>query len=803
MLKHNLILIFRNFRRSKSIFFINLIGLSTGLACVLLIYMWVNDELSFDKFHKNDNRLYQVMKNSQSANGPGTFQDTPGLLAKALVLEIPEIKYAVSVIPISFLNQKGILTNSERTFKASGLFVSEDYFNIFSYPLIHGNKNQVLLEKNAVVISEELAKKLFNTTENIIGKTIEWNQSGTSGQYMISGIFKNLPSNSSAQFDLLFNFKVFLQKKPNLNLWNNSYPSTYVLLKNNVNIDELNKKIAGFITTKLEGSHDILFLQKYSDRYLYGKYENGVPTGGRIAYVRLFSIIALIILVIACINFMNMSTAKASKRLKEVGVKKTVGAGKITLIFQYMGEAMLISFLSLIIAVMLVELLLPQFNMITGKQLGLTFNMNLLLSVLGITFFTGLIAGSYPAIYLSRFNPVTMLKGKINTSFGELLTRKGLVLFQFSISVILIVSVLVVYKQMEMIQTKNLGYNKDHIIYFEKSELADNNMNNVRDKYEQHLDNFLLSIKNIPGVVNAANFCQLISKEHGSTTGIYWEGKNPDNQTPFANINVGYDFIETLSIELKEGRTFSRKFGAEKSTIIFNETAIKKMGLKNPIGKIVNLWGENKQIIGVTKDFHFESLYESCDKPLLFNFSMDQLASKIMVKLRSGMEQTTIERLEKYYKEHNHNLPFEFKFLDDEYQTLYASEMRVAVLSRYFAGIAILISCLGLFGLAAFTAERRRKEIGIRKVLGSGELNIIYLLTNDFTKIVLASMLISLPASYLIAKHWLNTFAYKIDLSPWYFVSAGLITLSISWLTVGIQAIKAATANPVKSLRHE
>ena len=773
------------------------------MACILLIYMWVNDELSFDKFHENDNRLYQVMKNSQSANSPGTFQDTPGLLAKALVSEIPEIKYAVSVIPISFLNQKGILTNSERTFKASGLFVSEDYFNIFSYPLIHGNKNQVLLEKNAVVISEELAKKLFNTTENIIGKTIEWNQSGTSGQYIISGIFKNLPSNSSAQFDLLFNYKVFLQKKPNLNLWNNSYPSTYVLLKNNVNIDELNKKIAGFITTKLEGSHDILFLQKYSDRYLYGKYENGVPTGGRIAYVRLFSIIALIILVIACINFMNMSTAKASKRLKEVGVKKTVGAGKITLIFQYMGEAMLISFLSLIIAVMLVELLLPQFNMITGKQLGLTFNMNLLLSVLGITFFTGLIAGSYPAIYLSRFNPVTMLKGTINTSFGELLTRKGLVLFQFSISVILIVSVLVVYKQMEMIQTKNLGYNKDHIIYFEKSELADNNMNNVRDKYEQHLDNFLLSIKNIRGVVNAANFCQLISKEHGSTTGIYWEGKNPDNQTPFANINVGYDFIETLGIELKEGRTFSRKFGAEKSTIIFNETAIKKMGLKNPIGKIVNLWGEDKQIIGVTKDFHFESLYESCDKPLLFNFSMDQLASKIMVKLRSGMEQTTIERLEKYYKEHNHNLPFEFKFLDDEYQTLYASEMRVAVLSRYFAGIAILISCLGLFGLVSFTTNQRTYEIGVRKSMGATYYQIIFLLLKEILVLIFIAILFAWTTAYIFSKFWLKEFYTRITLTPNYFFEAALFVIVLSVIVVFYQCFVAAREEPSTALKTE
>jgi putative ABC transport system permease protein len=390
----------------------------------------------------------------------------------------------------------------------------------------------------------------------------------------------------------------------------------------------------------------------------------------------------------------------------------------------------------------------------------------------------------------------------MNGSHGELWARKGLVIFQFSISVILIVSVLVIYKQMQLIQTKNLGFNKDHIIYFEKGEeVSGDNESDARSG--RGLDDFMLRIKSIPGVVNATNFGHLILKEHGTTTGINWEGKSPNDHTSFANLNVGYDFIETLGIEMKEGRTFSRDFGAEESTIIFNETAIKQMGLTNPVGRIVNLWGEHRRIIGVTKDFHFESLYESNAKPLFFNLSTEQSASQIMVKLKAGMKRATIERLEKFYKEYNHGLPFEFRFLDDEYQTLYASEMRVAVLSKYFAGLAIIISCLGLFGLAAFTAERRRKEIGIRKVLGSSQFGIVHLLTNDFTKIVLASLIISLPAGYFITKHWLDSFAYRIDLSPWYFVGAGLITLLLTWTTVGVQAIKAATANPVESLRYE
>ena len=799
MLKHNLLIIFRNFKRNKSSFFINLIGLSTGLACALLIYLWINDELHVDKFHKNDKQLYQVMQNIPTPKGIMTLDPTPGPLAEALAKEMPEVEHAVSVIPVSFLNQIGILANNDIKFKASGLFVSKDYLNVFSYDLLQGDKNQVFSDKKAIVISEALAIKLFNTTENIIGKTVEWNQQGTDGYYWISGVFKNLPSNSSAQFDILLNYQVFLDKKPDLYLWSNSYPSTFITLREGTNIEHFSQKLASYTKTF---NRSTFFIQRYSDKYLFGKYENGVPTGGRIFYVRLFSIIALFILFIACFNFMNLTTANAMKRMKEAGIKKTIGASRVTLMFQYMGEAMLISFLSLMIALLLAELLLPQYNAITGKHLDIEFNLNLILSVLGITLFTGLISGSYPAIYLSGFNPATILKGKMNTSRGELWTRKGLIILQFSISVILIVSVLVIYKQMQLVQTKNLGFNRDQIVYFEKGEIASDNIENDA-KSGRSPDDFILGIKNIPGVVNATNFGHLILKEHGSTTGISWEGKSPDDQTSFANLNVGYDFIETLGIEMKEGRTFSRDFGAEKSTVIFNETAIKRMGLTNPVGKTVNLWGENRQIIGVTKDFHFESLYESSAKPLFFNFSTGQSASQIMVKLKAGMERATIERLKEFYKEYNQGLPLEFKFLDDEYQALYASEMRVAVLSRYFAGLAILISCLGLFGLAAFSAERRRKEVGIRKVLGSSEFGIIHLLTNDFTKIVLVSMLISLPVSYIITKNWLDSFAYRIDLQVWYFISAGLITLFIAWITVGVQAVKAATANPVESLRYE
>ncbi len=787
MLRHNLLIIYRNFKRNKSSFFINLIGLSTGLACTLLIYLWVNDELNFDKFHKKGNQLFQVILQFQNA---GTIEATPGPLAETLAAEMPEVEYATPVFDPAVLG-KPTLSVKDKNIKANFLYVGKDYFNIFSFNLIEGNANQVLADKNSIVISEELAMKLFNTTKNIIGKTLEVKHQFFEGTFQVSGIFKRVPSNSSLQFDFVLPYMVVNEKIPSFSDWKNNNPYTYVILNQSANIKQFNDKIAGLIKRKCGDSSRTLFLRPYADKYLYGSYKNGVQVGGRIEYVKLFSIIAIFILVIACINFMNLSTAKASRRIKEIGMKKALGAGRKSLIIQYMGESILMAFLSLIIAILLVELFLPQFNEITGKHLRLNFEISVLLSVLCITLFTGLVSGSYPALYLSGFNPVTVLKGKLNTSIGELWARKGLVIFQFIISVILIVSALVVYKQIEFIQTKKLGYDKDNIIYFDKE-----------GRVAENLDAFLSEVKNIPGIVNASSSAYTIIGSHGKTPDVSWEGKKPNNKISFGMHHINYDFIDMHDIEMKEGRTYAKDFGSDNSKIIFNEAAIKIMGFKDPIGKVINLWGENRQIIGVTKDFYYESLHESV-KPLLFILAPPFQNLKIMVKIKAGTEKETIDKLRKFHEKYNPGYVLEYKFLDEDYQALYESEDRVAVLSRYFAGIAILISCLGLFGLAAFTAQKRQKEIGIRKVLGSSALRIVYLLSSDFTKIVLASMLISLPVSYFITKHWLDGFAYRIDLKLWYFIGAALITLFIAWVTVGIQAVKAAMANPVESLRYE
>ncbi|MFC4870661.1 ABC transporter permease [Negadavirga shengliensis] len=802
MLRHNLLLIFRSFKKDKSTFLINLIGLSTGLACASLIFLWAQDELSIDHFNEKDVRLYQVMQNIPNADGIRTIESTHGLLAKALAEEMPEVESAISVIPASWFPDTGILSFEETRVKTKGQYVGNGFFQIFSYDFVQGDKNQLLNNKYNIAISEELAMKLFHTTDNVIGKTVAWDHETMNGQFIVMGIFKNIPLNASEQFDLVFNYELFFENRPGLQSWGNSDPYTYLLLKDGTNISEFNDKIAGFLRTKDESHTSSLFVRKYSDKYLYNHFENGVQAGGRIEYVRLFSLIAIFILAIACVNFMNLSTAKASRRLKEVGVKKAVGAGRKTLIAQYLGESMLMALVSMFMAILLVELFLPRFNAITGKHLELAWDGNLILSLLAVTYVTGLVAGSYPAFYLSGFNPVTVLKGKLNTSMEEVWTRKGLVVFQFVISVILIAFVGVVYKQIEFVQTKNLGYDRDNILHFEMEMKIEDDPDFLMEGgiWEKRVEAFLHEVENIPGIVDVSNYYHDLTGNHGGLSGVDWEPGDHDEKLNFSNLQVGYDFIKTLGIEMVDGRSFSREFSSERSKVILNKAAIDAMGLSDPVGKTIKVWGQEKEIIGVAGDFHYESLYEEV-KPCLFQLELR--SSNIMAKIKAGTESVTIAQLQELYHQYYSGLEFDYQFLDNDYQALYTAEKRVSILSRYFAGLTIVISCLGLFGLAAFTAERKIKEIGIRKVLGSSEWKIIKLLSGDFAKMVLLAIVIALPLSFYMTKNWLDNFAYKIDLEWWYFLGTGLLTMIIALLTVSFQSVKAALANPVESLRSE
>lgn len=786
MIRNYIKIAWRNLVKDKQFAILNLVGLSTGLACALLISFWIRDELLTDKHHEKDEHIYQVMQNVPQDNGIETTQSTAGLLAESLKTAFPEVEYAVPVIPASWFSSQGLIATDTVQLKAGGQFVGEDYFNIFSCNFLDGDKNKLFADKHAVAISNELAMKLFHTTNNVIGNTIEWKQNEFSGTYLIMGLFEKNPSHVSEKFDLLFNFDLFTEKRPEMSEWGNSDPRTYVLLKEDADIALFNAKINGFIATKETNSKSTLFVRKASDSYLYGQYSNGVQSGGRIQYVKLFSIIGIFILVIACINFMNLTTANASRRIKEVGIKKVIGVGRSTLVLQYLGESLLMSFLSLLLAIGIIVLALPAFNGITGKELSLYPEGSLMLGALLITFITGLFAGSYPAFYLSGFKPIAVLKGKIKTSMAEIFVRKGLVIFQFSLSVMAIVSALIIYRQMNYIQTKNLGYSRDNVIDFAiPFEMDAEKMSNAVT--------FLDELKNIPGVVDAASHYHNLTGEHGGVGDVEWPGKNPDHQVNFANLEVGYGFIETLGIQLKEGRHFSNNQNAF-SEIIFNESAIKAMNIEDPIGKTVRLWGTERRIVGVTEDFNFESLYEKV-KPCFIQAY--PIMPNIIVKIKAGAERNTIAQIQEVYNTFHQGLAFDYRFLDQDYQALYAAENRVADLSTYFSGLAILICCLGLFGLAAFTAQRRQKEIGIRKIIGASVAHVVIMLSKDFLKLIVIAVFIAFPLVWLFMNIWLNAFAYRISIGAGVFVIAGTTIIFITMLTISFQAIKAAVANPV------
>jgi putative ABC transport system permease protein len=793
MFRHSMLITYRNFLRYKSSFVINLVGLSSGLACTLLIYLWVADELSVDKFHRTDNELFQVLKNVQRPDGIKTDESTPARLGESLLDEMPEVEYAVSVNSSGEYSGEGMIAYEDKHIKAKMIFVSEDYFNVFSYDLIQGNRDQVLSDKNGVVLSESLANKVFNTTDNIIGKTFEWNHRlRFEGPLHVSGIFQDTPSNSTCQFDIVFNFKKLLEADRNAGQWNAGPAETYLVLKEGTSIGEFNKKISLYLLSKDPESKGMLFVSRYSDKYLHGRFENGVPSGGRIEYVWMFSVIATFILVIACINFMNLSTAQASRKMKEVGIKRTMGVSRRTLILQYLGESTMMAFLSLVVAILLVVLLLPQFNELTNKHLHFTPGPKPILSVAGIVLITGIFSGCYPALYLSGFDPAKVLKGKLSTSFGEVWIRKGLVITQFALSVVFIVAFLIVNKQFQFIQTKNLGYEKDNVAIFQRQG---------RINWNNH-ESFMSALKDIPGVVNAScMFGSVLNRADALHGGFSWEGQPPGiKEIQFPSPEISQDVIETLSIEIKEGRTFSNKYAGEESKLVVNEAAVRMMGIQDPLGRIVRDGQREKQIIGVVKDFQYGSLHHQIS-PVFFRYS--SRGSDVMLKIQSGSEKNTIEQLRKVYEKFHSGYPFEFTFLDTDYQRLYESENKVAVLSKYFAVIAIIISCLGLFGLAAFTAERRQKEIGIRKILGATEAGIISLLSAEFTKMILIAIVIAIPFSYFIASKWLESFAYRIRLEWWFFVGAGVTALLIAWITIGMQTLKASRINPAECIRNE
>jgi len=786
MFKHNLTLSLRNFRRYPSNFAINLVGLTAGLVCTLFIFLWVNDELSVDGYHENKDNLFQVMSNHKNGDEVLTWRGVPGLLLEEIQATVPEAKLTVATTdPHEYSLKYG-----ETAFKAMGRFASNDYFKAFSFPLAAGNIETALADKSNIVISESMATKLFGDA-NPIGETLEWFFWDRKELFTVSAVMEDVPDNSLEQFDIVMTWDFYHDDLINFKGWGNFYGRVMVVLNEPGQQVTAGEKINAIFHENNDIPEDQikLWLTNYTDRYLYSKYENGVVAGGRIENVKLFALVGAFILLIAIINFVNLSTAKAGLRAKETGVKKSLGATRSSLIVQFITESVVLSSIAMTLALITVYLLLNPFNTLAEKSLELDLMSNLGLFVIPFVLALGLAAGLYPALHLSRFDAIRALKGKLPERAGNLLGRKSLVVLQFAISTVLITGVVIVYQQMNFIKNTNVGFDRSNIVYFERE-------GNLLKEDQPFID----AVKNIPGVENASRSGFVVGGSN-ATAGVDWEGKPADLNVRFWELKADVGMLEMMNIEMVEGRHFSKDFVTDSTAIIVNEAAIKVMGFEDPLGKTIDHYTGKKHIIGVVKDFNLISMHTQVE-PTIFQFEPERTLF-IMAKLNKGAEAETLRKIDELYSDFNPNYTFSPIFLEQDYMAQYAAEERMGTLSKYFALFAIIISCLGLFGLASFMAERKTKEIGIRKVLGSRTSSIVYLLTADFTKTVLVAIVIGVPVSYFLSQNWLEGFAYKIDLSLWYFVGVGILAIGLAWLTVSIQTLKAARANPAKSLRTE
>jgi putative ABC transport system permease protein len=788
MLKNYFKVAWRNLLRNKAFSAINIAGLALGLTCSLLIMLWVQDEYSVDAFHKNNGQLFHVYERQFGNGKVEAGYHTQGLLADELKANIPGIEYASGIETAGSVVCEAV----DKILKTDGVFAGSDFFAMFSYPLLQGTPESVLKGTASVAISRKLAEEFFGNSDNAIGKIIRFNNKE---DLAVTGVFENVPANASQQFDFVRTWEAFLSQNAWAKTWGSSNPLTVVQLNKEIDPVKVEKGIKDFLNRYQPATPELrveLGLQPYREKYLHETFVNGIPGGGRIEYVRLFTIVAIIILLIACINFMNLSTARSIRRGKEVGVRKVLGAARFRLMVQFAGEALLLTFFAILAAGVLTVLLLPAFNWLSGKDLQLPIQQPVFwLMLSGLLIITSLVAGSYPALFMSSLRPVQVLKSKITFSGGAAYLRKGLVVFQFSLSILFIVGMIVIYRQVQYVQTKSPGFDRDNLVYLPIE-------GDLLEKY----DLFKEKAVTLPGVSAVSRMRQTPTGHHHYKGDINWPGKDPGDKESIADVIVGYDFVKTLQLHVKEGRDFSTSYGIDSINFLVNESMVAKMGYKDPLGKRMSWGSEEGTIIGVLKDFHFYSMHKAID-PMVIRLNEKQKYGTVLVRLEAGRTKSALAALEKVSKELNPKIPFTYLFADEQYARLYNNEQLMSRLANCFAIIAIVISCLGLFGLATFTAEQRTKEIGVRKVLGASVPNIVALLSINFLKPVAVAMFIAFPVSWYVMNNWLKDFAYKIDIEWWMFGIAGLLTISIALLTVSYQSIKAAIANPVKSLRTE
>ncbi|MDQ3290969.1 MAG: ABC transporter permease, partial [Bacteroidota bacterium] len=781
MLTNYLKIALRNLLRHKAFSFINIAGLALGMTCSILIMLWVQDEISFDRFHKNGPQLYRIMANLNWGETQ-TGDNTPQPLADALRKEIPEITHSLNM---TNWDTGGLFeANGKINKETKGRCAGSEFFQMFSFPLLEGNPKTALSSPDAIVISQSLAQKYFGN-QNALGQIINIKDQG---DFRVTGVMQDIPKNSSLQFDFVVPIELYVKKNEWVKTWGNFNLTTYVQLRADADFAKVDAQIRKYMPKNHPEHNADFFLQPVAEMHLHA-YKAGKPDGGRIVYVRLFTLVAVFILLIACINFMNLATARSSKRSKEVGIRKVIGAAKSLLVGQFMGEALLTALLAVLFSLVLVTILLPAFNQLTGKVITIDYSNPLfLLSLAAITVLTGLISGSYPAFFLSSLEPVKVLKGNLKFGFKSLLFRKGLVVFQFTLSLILIVGTVVIYRQINYIQNRNLGFDRENVISIE-----------LEGDLSKNIKAFKTEVLQTPGIKWVTTTSDHPMSIYNSSGDLQWPGKSEKEASSISGTFVDYDYFETMNIRMKEGRAFSRDFATDSSAYIINEAAADMMSMKNPVGQTVSFWKGKGKIIGVTKNFHSQSLHEPI-KPLILLLE-PRNASVILVRTEPGKTKEALASLEKATRKFNPGFPFEYHFLDEIFEEQYRSEMTIGKLINCFAGLAIFISCLGLFGLALFTAEQRTKEIGVRKVLGASVANIVALLSKDFLKLVLLANVIAWPLAWWAMNRWLQNFAFRADLGWWIFALAGVATLFIALLTVSFQAVRSAVANPVNSLR--
>ena len=777
---------FRNLLKSKGFSVINITGLSIGMASAILIILWINHEVQYDQFHEKKDRIYEAWNRSTFSNKLQSWNTTPKILAKAMQQDLPEVEKTARVN----WQDNYLLTVGEKSVAIDGNVVDSTFLDVFSFPLSKGNVATALQDPHSMVITEKLALNLFGD-ENPMGKIVKLNNSEN---FTVTGVARDLPDNSRFKFEFLIPWAYQRTIGNDDENWGNNSTRTYVLLKQNASFDAAQQKMKGmrkkYDPSEPEGE---MFLYPISRWRLYSSFENGVESGGLIEFVRIFCSIAFFILLIACINFMNLSTARSEKRAKEVGIRKVVGAQKGNLIAQFLGESVLIALIAGLLSLMIVQLSLPAFNNLTRKHLIVDYSsMSFWLAFLSFVVLTGVIAGSYPAFYLSSFRPTSVLKGTFRKIRALVTPRKVLVVVQFSFAIILIMSTIVVRKQLKHAQDRQTGYEKDNLGYhFLTGDLE---------------KNYLL----VKQELLASGIASSVSKTSAPLTegwsdswGFEWAGKAPGDKTDFDRFCVDESLAKTAGLQLVKGRDFDlQQFPTDSLAILLNESAAKAMGFKDPIGQLIRDNGKEWHVVGVFRDFILHSPFYPT-RPMVVEGAKGWF-NVIHMKLNgnNGMA-ANLKNMEQIFKKYNPAYPFDFKFVDEEYANKFEDEKRIATLSGLFAALTIFISCLGLFGLATYMTSTRVKEIGVRKVLGASVGSITSLLSKDFIKLVAVSFVIAAPIAWYAMSKWLDDYPYRTALEWWLFAIAGLLALMIALVTVSFQAIKAAIANPVHSLRSE